>query len=135
MSELTTDFHYHSANDTLIVESSQDVEPILKANKEARNSGDGYSPSRELRRVASIPEVVAIIWMKEGINIYNPDHWPLVKKKLDSAEWSCLKTAGAVTSRIVVPDSIKSLEEKPSEDIKVVDKRVYKDIDVDNKLL
>jgi hypothetical protein len=39
----------------IIERKTQDVEPIIKRNKYLQNDGDGYSPSRELRRAASIP--------------------------------------------------------------------------------
>ena len=46
-------------DEVLVRESVQDVEPVLKQNAELRRESDegnqGYSPSRELRRVATIP--------------------------------------------------------------------------------
>ena len=76
------------------IENRQDVQPILEHNKALLNSGeDGYSPDRFLRRVASIPNVVYLQWMKEGIDACNPDHWPAVARKLNDPEWRYLRTA------------------------------------------
>ena len=88
-----TRFAWQPSTETLLVERVQDVEPILEHNKKLYSLNDGYSPSRELRRVASIPLVVVEQWMKEGIDVYNRDHWPAVKRKLNDHENLFLRTA------------------------------------------
>lgn len=78
----------------IIVRSSADVEANLEQNKALANAGDGYSPSRELRRAASIPNIIIEKWLtEEGIDVFNPDHWPAVKRKLNSNEYAYLRTA------------------------------------------
>lgn len=78
----------------LIIHRVQDVQPILDRNKALFNEGDGYSPSREFRRAASIPNVVIEKWLnEEGINLFDPDHWPAVQAKLNSSEYAYLRTA------------------------------------------
>lgn len=78
----------------LIVHREADVEPILEANKALFNSGDGYSPSRELRRAASIPNAIIEKWRNElGIDVFNPDHKPAVRRLLNSNEYAFLRTA------------------------------------------
>jgi len=62
---------FHSGNDDkFTIERVQDVEPILSNNKARQNDGtDGYSKSRDLKQIASIPLVVAEQWIKEdGVN-------------------------------------------------------------------
>lgn len=72
----------------------QDVAPILKRNKALQNCGDnGYGKSRDFRRVASIPLVVVDKWLREGVDIFNPDHAKEVKRRLNSSEWAHLRTA------------------------------------------
>ncbi len=86
--------HFDSATGAFAIERVQDVEPVLEANKAAANAGDGYSPSRELREVAEIPMVVALKWKEErGIDVFNRDHWPAVKKLLRDPEWRYLRTS------------------------------------------
>lgn len=60
-------FHYDESEKKATIVSTQDVEPILDNNKRLQNWNDGYSPSRELRRVASIPLVVVDDLIKRGI--------------------------------------------------------------------
>ena len=81
--------------DGVLVETVQDVEPILEANKDAYNSGrDGYTPSRAMKKVAEIPLVVYQMWMdKYGIDALKKDHAPAVKRLLNSSEWRHLRTA------------------------------------------
>jgi hypothetical protein len=78
----------------LIVHREADVEPLLEANKALAASGDGYSPSRELRRAASIPMAIVEKWKNElGVDVFNPDHRPAVRKLLNSNEYAFLRTA------------------------------------------
>ena len=81
----------------LIVERIQDVEPILERNKRLLNSGhDGYTPSRDMKHVGHIPNVVIEQWMKEGVNIFDPNDAPEVERRLNSSEWAFLRTSGGV---------------------------------------
>jgi hypothetical protein len=72
----------------------QDVGAVLDQNKKLQNHNDGYSESRELRRVASIPAVVIEQWKNEGIDIFNPDHAVAVARKLNDPDYAYLRTAG-----------------------------------------
>jgi hypothetical protein len=52
----------------LLVNNVQDAEPIIEANKLELNSGhDGYSASRNLRKVASLPLITWLDLKKRGI--------------------------------------------------------------------
>src|SRR5882724_1874833 len=76
-----------------VIESVQDVEPILERNKALQNSTDGYTPSRDMKFVATIPPIIEMKWRTElGIDINNRNHWPAVKRLLNSSEWSYLRT-------------------------------------------
>jgi hypothetical protein len=78
----------------LTVIRGADVEPILEHNKALHSFNDGYSPSREWRRAASIPLVIVEKWRNEhGIDVFNPDHMPAVKRLLNSSEYLYLRTA------------------------------------------
>jgi hypothetical protein len=89
-----TDF-YHTASDGRFgVEIVQDVEPILENNKALQGLNDGYTPSKEFRRAASIPNVIIEKWrIEEGIDFFNPDHWPAIKRKLNDPDYLWLRTA------------------------------------------
>ena len=81
--------------DGVAVETVQDVEPILEANKAEINSGlSGYTPSGALKKVAEIPLVVYQMWLNMyGIDALNPNHKSAVRRLLNSSEWRHLRTA------------------------------------------
>lgn len=80
---------------TLEIQRVQDVESILDWNKRQQNDGDGYTPSRDMKKIASIPLVVAEKWLnEEGINIFDPNHKDAVRRKLNSNEYLWLRTSG-----------------------------------------
>lgn len=81
--------------DTFALQSVQDVAPILDFNKSFHLDGDGYTPSRDLRHVAKIPLVIVQLWMDQyGVDVFNADHKPAVRRLLNSSEWSYLRTGG-----------------------------------------
>jgi hypothetical protein len=78
--------------------ATQDVAPMLERNKQMASHNDGYSASRDLRRVASVPYVVGIKWLnEEGWWFMDADKDPDVAKKLaaklNSSEYMYLRTA------------------------------------------
>ena len=84
----------------LTINNQQDVNPLLKRNKELYNHDDGYlTKAREMKRVASIPPLVLQIWAKE----YNgSNNWfglpkdiqrQIMKRKLNSSEFRYFRTA------------------------------------------
>lgn len=93
---IKTEIYSGEKRGDIIVNRVQDVEPILDRNKRLSTDGDGYSESRELRRVGSIPLVVVEQWMREGVDVFNPDHVPEVKRRLNSSDWAFLRTSGGV---------------------------------------
>lgn len=90
---LATEVHYDEHDDSLTVNRVQDVEPILSRNKALYNLDDGYTPSREWRRVASIPMVIVEMWLKAGINIFDDNHRERIAAALDSPAFQHLRTA------------------------------------------
>lgn len=77
------------------LETIQDVEPILEHNKRLQNGGfTGYTPSRDMKHVATIPPIIELRWKREyGIDINDRNHWPAVKRLLNSNEWRWLRTS------------------------------------------
>lgn len=70
------------------------TDPIIEQNKAMRNHNDGYSPSREFRRVAIIPEILIQKWRnEEGWDVYNPDHADKLAQKLNDPDYAFLRTA------------------------------------------
>ena len=94
-----TTFVGDDAEKQITIGEEQNIDSHIKHNKELYNSNDGYSPSRELKRVASIPILALQIWAKE----YNGNNnwWALpkdtqnkiLKQKLNSGDYNYFKTA------------------------------------------
>jgi hypothetical protein len=84
-----------------MVETTQDVERILDANRKLQNN-DLYSSEGikgGMWHYASIPLVVQIRWLDE----YGMDNWPLKQgnekllfKLLNQPEWKYLKATGKI---------------------------------------
>ena len=83
----------------IVVNEEVNIDSHLKHNKILLNQDDGYSKSRDLKRVASIPTLALSVWAKE----YNGDgNWfalpkevqnKILKTKLNSNEFKYFKTA------------------------------------------
>jgi hypothetical protein len=90
---------YHSDSDKVVIERNIDYKPIVEHNKKLYSENNGYSKSKDLKRVASIPTLVLEIWSKE----YNGNsNWfalpsdvqkKILKKKLNSSEFQMFRTA------------------------------------------
>lgn len=91
---LLSNFHTEPDGERFAVETVADVEPIIDLNKALANDGDGYSPSRELRRIASIPLVIVEKWKNEfGVDVFNKDHAQAVRRLLNDPDWRYLRTS------------------------------------------
>ena len=92
---MTIETRYLEDSDgNLTVARLSDVEANLEANKALYTLNDGYSPSRELRRAASIPMSIVEKWRNElGVDALNPDHREAVRRLLNSSEYLYLRTA------------------------------------------
>jgi hypothetical protein len=75
-------------------ESSQSTDAILDRNKAMATHNDGYTPSRDIRRVASIPYIIGLKWLnEEGWWFMDPECSDKLAAKLNSSEWMYLRTA------------------------------------------
>lgn len=74
--------------------ATMDTTPILERNKAMRLHNDGYTESRELRRVASVPYIIGLKWLyEEGWWFGDPEHAAKLAQKLNSSEYAYLRTA------------------------------------------
>lgn len=88
--------------------STQDTTEILERNKAEYTHNDGYSASRELRRVARIPYIVGLKWLNEEGWWFmdagkDPDVAVKLAQKLNSNEYEYLRTA---EGRVGVHDGV-----------------------------
>ena len=83
----------------IVVNEEVNIDPHLKHNKILLNQDDGYSKSRDLKRVASIPTLALSVWANEYNGTNNWFGLPkevqkqILKKKLNSNEFQYFKTA------------------------------------------
>ena len=94
---------YEREDGTIVDASSLDVTVlagILEQNQAMATHNDGYTPSREMARIASIPLPVIYKWMTEnpGFDPFSSD--PDCQKKLcqllDDPQWRYLRTSEIV---------------------------------------
>ena len=91
--------HIHQDGRTTIVETVQDVEPILDLNKALR---DIPQKSDWGRHVARIPNVILTRWLNEeyakgnvNIRLFSEEMNKIVERKLKDPEWAYLRTDSA----------------------------------------
>ena len=94
-----TTYHSDDANKQVVIERNVDYKPIIEHNKKMYTHNDGYSKSRDLKRVASIPTLVLELWTKEYNGTGNWFALPkeiqqkILKQKLNSSEFQYFRTA------------------------------------------
>lgn len=87
--------------DGLVITKTFDKDLVrghLDQNKASYNSVShkgfrGLLRKKNMWKAASIPNSVVEMWLKEGIDVFNDDHWPKVKAKLNSEEFKYLRTS------------------------------------------
>lgn len=96
MSDLKTLIQHDEMEDKLHVAHTQDITPIIANNIAQANEADKHAKWGDTARVATIPAVVVMEWMKEGINVMAPTYedQQKIKKKLNSREYAYLRTRG-----------------------------------------
>lgn len=93
---LATFHEYDHGTGKTTISYEQDVSLLLDQNKQQYNDGtDGYATKeREWKHVANIPAVILLKWLsEEGIDYRNKNHWPAVRRKLNSSEYLYLRTS------------------------------------------
>jgi hypothetical protein len=91
--------YYFESDGKLTIKKTENTNPILQNNKRLYNQDNGYSKSKDLKRVASIPPIVLQIWAKEynGTNnwfaIPQEERKKILKIKLNSNEYRYFRTA------------------------------------------
>lgn len=74
--------------------ASAATDPVIERNKAMATHNDGYTPDRELRRVASIPYIIGQKWLnEEGWWFLDPENADKLAAKLNDPDWAYLRTA------------------------------------------
>lgn len=88
-------FHFDDETGGFRIQTREDVEPLIDLNRRLYNDGtNGWTPSRDLKRVAHIPASVILIWKESyGVDVFNRNHAPALKRLLNDPEWRHLRSA------------------------------------------
>jgi len=97
----TTTYNLDEQEKRVVVKEETNIDPHLKHNKKLLNLNDGYSKTRDLKRVASIPLGALQIWALEYDPSCKGNWWKLPKEtqskilklKLNSNEFKYFRTA------------------------------------------
>jgi hypothetical protein len=77
----------------IVIKRDYDVSTVLDENKRRQNLNDGYSPTRDLQHVASIPVGVIQLWIqKYGVDPTSKGHEVLLARLLNDPDWRWLRT-------------------------------------------
>lgn len=96
---ISLSFDYDELTNKMVLYHDQDVEPILEKNQRLQNDPEYKSQGikKEWQHVAHIPDITIMQWWQKGIDIFNPDHMPAVKRILRDPSWRKLRTTlGAI---------------------------------------
>ena len=83
----------------LTINNEQNVNPLVERNKKLYTADSGYTPSKDFKRIASIPPIILEIWTKEHNGSRNWFALPketqnkILKTKLNSSEFKYFRTA------------------------------------------
>lgn len=87
-------FFRDNGDGTYTVWSTQENDDILDRNKAMANHNDGWSPTRELRRAASIPLGLMHQWkVEDGVDVLRAEGREFLKRKLNDIDYQHLRTA------------------------------------------
>ena len=98
---ISTEFKYDENEDKVILKNTQDIEPLIKLNKQEFNNDSMYggveTKDKSMRKVASIPLIIIEKWKRElGVDVMNKDHMPKVKQLLNDPQYRFLRTHESV---------------------------------------
>ena len=83
----------------LTINNEQNLNPLMERNKKLYTANSGYTPSKDFKRIASIPPIMLQIWSKEHNGSSNWFGLPketqnkILKTKLNSSEFRYFRTA------------------------------------------
>lgn len=77
---------------TYTVTEKQDLTPLLERNKAIQNSHDGYTPTREMQFVGTIPETVHAQFLAKGIDLYHPAFEKELIRYLNDSDYRGFRT-------------------------------------------
>ena len=103
LTRTATYHHYDQVDGRTTVQTVQDAEPVIEANKAFQNAGVGGAMGlnplshggikANWWHVARIPNTLIEKWMKEdGVNVMLKENWRWLRRKLMDPEYRYLRT-------------------------------------------
>lgn len=89
-----THFVYDNDTDQFKVVRTQNTDPITEDNKLATLDVDQHrqQAKNDWAHYAKVPNIVIEKWLnEEGVNFFDPNHWPRVMRLINSPEYRYLK--------------------------------------------
>jgi len=77
---------------TFTVTEKEDLSALLDRNKQIQNNFDGYTPSRELQYVGTIPATVHAQFLAKGIDLYHPAFEKELIRYLNDSDYRGFRT-------------------------------------------
>lgn len=102
---VTTCLHWDEHDETLHVERTQDVEPLLDGLKRAKAHGwDGFNADRSMQATHELPITVLEQWQREGVEWWNRDHDAELRRRCNDPALAGFRiaTPNASGGRIIV---------------------------------
>lgn len=88
--------------DEITIVHRENVDSVIKANKQAMNVPVRRDPDEMYRHVARIPQGIYMYWLKHlGVDVLNNAHQDKVLNLLDDPHWSYLRVTPGKYSRKV----------------------------------
>lgn len=86
------EWHDHE-DGTITVHEKEDLTALIERNKAVQNSGlDGYTDTRELQFVGTVPVTVRAEYMKRGIDILHPAYEKELIAYLNNSDFRLFRT-------------------------------------------
>jgi hypothetical protein len=90
-----TEITYDETEDAIVEKTTVNVGPTIDYAKALQNHDETpeWLVQKNFRLAALIPPEVVELWHNEyGIDYWNPDHKPAIRRLLNSNEWQWLRT-------------------------------------------
>jgi hypothetical protein len=82
---------YDETSDKIVLKTTFDNEPTIERNKQLAGT-DGFGKGKDMWLAASIPPGIQYEWLvKHGVNLWNKDHAPAVRRLLNDPDYRYLR--------------------------------------------
>jgi hypothetical protein len=76
----------------ITITETQDVAPLIEANRLIQNNHDGYTKSRDMQFIGRIPANIIKDYADRGINLFHPMHEPELRALLNDPDYRGFRT-------------------------------------------